>query len=208
MDDSTKQHWDTIYQNKAENEVSWYQAYPSSSIKLVDSLNIPLDGPIIDIGGGDSRFAEALLEKGYTNIHVLDISESGIQRARERLGVKASMINWIVSDVTEFSPSVKFDCWHDRAAFHFLTSEAKISQYVSLVNKAVKEEGSLIIGTFSEKGPLKCSGLEVQQYSDVSLKERFKEYFQPAECFYEDHTTPFQTVQNFVFCSFKKKSGK
>lgn len=206
MNASTKQHWDTIYQTKAEDEVSWYQDYPSASIKLVDSLNIPLDGPVIDIGGGDSRFAEALLEKGYTNIYVLDISESAIQRAKQRLGDKASRIHWIVSDVTEFNPSVKFDCWHDRAAFHFLTSEDKIEKYVTLVNKAVMPEGCLIMGTFSENGPLKCSGLEIRQYSKATLTKRFSESFQPVDCFYEDHTTPFHTVQNFVFCSFRKRS--
>lgn len=205
MNDSTKQHWDTIYQTKAENEVSWYQTYPSASMKMVDSFHLPLDAHIIDIGGGDSRFAEALLDKGYTNIYVLDISESAIQRAKERLGEKASRIQWIVSDVTEFETSIKFDCWHDRAAFHFLTSEDMINKYVTLVNKAVKQEGYLIISTFSEKGPLKCSGLEIRQYSEASLAERFSDSFHPVECFYEDHHTPFQTVQSFVFCSFKKK---
>ncbi|MGE5394679.1 MAG: class I SAM-dependent methyltransferase [Candidatus Saccharibacteria bacterium] len=205
MDTSMKQHWDTIYQTKAEKEVSWYQDYPSSSIKMIDSFNLPLDASIIDIGGGDSRFAEALLGKGYTNIYVVDISENAIQRAKTRLGEKAKQIQWIISDVTELNSSMKFNCWHDRAAFHFLTSEEKISRYVSLVNQLVKEKGALIIGTFSEQGPLRCSGLEIRQYSDSSLKERFKEFFQPLECFYEDHLTPSQTVQNFVFCSFTKK---
>ena len=207
MEASLKQHWDTIYQTKAENEVSWYQGYPSSSMKMIDSLHLALDASIIDIGGGDSHFAEALLDKGYTNLHVLDISENALQRAKQRLGKKASRIHWIVSDVTEFAPTAKFDCWHDRAAFHFLTSEEKISKYVSLVNKAIKDEGALIIGTFSEQGPLRCSGLEIQQYSEASLKERFKEYFQPEECFYEDHLTPSRSVQNFVFCSFRKRQG-
>lgn len=204
MNHSTKEYWDTIYLSKAENEVSWYQIYPSSSMKMIESFHLPLDAHIIDIGGGNSRLAEALLDKGYTNIYVLDISESAIQRAKERLGERAAGIQWIVSDVTEFEPSVKFDCWHDRAAFHFLTSEEKIGKYVSLVNNAVKDDGALIMATFSEKGPLKCSGLEIQQYSEDSLKERFKECFQPVECFYDNHTTPSHSIQNFVFCSFKK----
>ncbi|HLN72244.1 MAG TPA: class I SAM-dependent methyltransferase [Prolixibacteraceae bacterium] len=208
MIDSTKHHWDTIYQTKAENEVSWYQTYPSSSMKMIESYNLPLNANIIDIGGGDSRFAEALIDKGYTNIHVLDISESAIRRAKERLGEKSSVIQWIVSDVTDFEPSVKFDCWHDRAAFHFLTTEDQVNKYVTLVNKAVKQEGCLVIGTFSEKGPLKCSGLEIKQYSEASLAERFGGSFQLVECFYEDHHTPFQSVQNFVFCSFRKRSSK
>lgn len=207
MKASLKQHWDTIYQTKAENEVSWYQGYPSSSMKIIDSLHLPLDASIIDIGGGDSRLAEALLEKGYTNIYVLDISESAIHRAKERLGEEASRIQWIVSDITDFVPTIKFDCWHDRAAFHFHTSEEKISKYVSLVNNAVKDDGALIIATFSEKGPLKCSGLEIQQYSEASLKDRFKDYFQPEECFYEDHITPSLSVQNFIFCHFRKRKG-
>lgn len=204
MDTSLKQHWDTIYQTKAENEVSWYQNYPRSSMKMVESFHLPWDASIIDIGGGDSRFAEALLDKGYTNIYVLDISESAINRAKGRLGEKASRIHWIVSDVTEFEPTMKFDCWHDRAAFHFLTSKEKIGKYIYLVNKAVKDDGALILGTFSEQGPLKCSGLEIHHYSAASLKERFKEYFQPVLCFYEDHLTPSKSIQNFVFCGFKK----
>jgi 2-polyprenyl-3-methyl-5-hydroxy-6-metoxy-1,4-benzoquinol methylase len=205
MNDSTKQHWDTIYQTKTENEVSWFQPYPSTSMKMIDSLHLPLNARIIDIGGGDSHFAEALIDKGYTNIYVLDISESAIQRAKARFGEKASMIQWIVSDVTEFEPSVKFDCWHDRSAFHFLTSEDKINHYVALVNESVNPNGGLIMATFSEKGPLKCSGLEIKQYSESLLKERFSRYFQPATCFYEDHLTPSRSVQNFVFCSFIKR---
>jgi len=205
MDNLVKNHWDTIYQTKAEKEVSWYQPNAAASMELIEAFNLPSDAAIIDIGGGDSHFAEALLDRGYTNIHVLDISDVALQRAKDRLGERASIIHWIVSDVTEFIPSIKFDCWHDRAAFHFLTTEDNINKYVSLVNNAVKKDGTLIIGTFSENGPLKCSGLEIKQYSEASMTERFKKSFEPIKCLYKDHHTPFNTIQNFLFCSFMKK---
>ena len=205
MDSLMKNYWDTIYLSKAENEVSWYQPHADTSMELIDAINLPLDAAVIDIGGGDSHFAEALLNRGFSNIYVLDISEVAIQRAKDRLGERASLVHWIVSDITEFRPNIQFDCWHDRAAFHFLTIKDKISKYVSLVNESVKKNGYLMIGTFSESGPLKCSGLEIKQYSDASMNERFIGSFEPIQCIYKDHHTPFGTVQNFIFCSFKKK---
>jgi predicted RNA methylase len=205
MDNSTQQHWNTIYSTKAEDDVSWFQPYPGTSIEFVELFDLPLDANIIDIGGGDSHFVDALLAKGYQNIWVLDISANAIERAKQRLGERANNVRWIVSDVTKFDPPVHFHFWHDRAAFHFLTTEDNIYKYVSIAEKAIKKEGYLVLGTFSESGPEKCSGLEIKQYSEASMSARFEIAFDRIKCIHEDHTTPFNTIQNFLFCSFRKK---
>ena len=205
MNISEQQHWNKVYSTKAEDEVSWFQPYPKTSMEFVELFHLPLHANIIDIGGGDSHFVDALLDKGYQNIYVLDISENAIERAKQRLGARASKVHWIISDVTNFEPPVQFDFWHDRAAFHFLTTEDKIYKYVSIAEDAIKKDGCLILGTFSENGPKKCSGLEIKQYSEASMSAKFEIAFDRIKCIQEDHKTPFNTVQNFVFCSFKKK---
>lgn len=205
MSNSYKQHWENVFSTKAENEVSWFQTHPKTSMEFVELFELPLNAKIIDIGGGDSHFVDALLEKGYQNIYVLDISANAIERAKQRLGNKANNVHWIVSDVTEFEPPIQFDFWHDRAAFHFLTTEEKIYKYTSLAEDAIKRDGYLILGTFSENGPNKCSGLEIKQYSEASMSARFEVAFDSIKCITEDHKTPFETTQNFLFCSFKKK---
>ena len=174
-------------------------------MEFVDLFNLPLNANIIDIGGGDSHFVDALLDKGYKNIYVLDISATAIEKAKQRLGERASKVQWIVSDVTAFEPPAQFDFWHDRAAFHFLTTENKIYKYVSIAENAIKKDGHLILGTFSENGPSKCSGLDIKQYSEASMPARFEVAFDRIKCFEEDHTTPYNTIQNFLFCSFQKK---
>ncbi len=205
MNISEQQHWDKVYTTKTEDEVSWFQPYPKTSMEFVELFKLPLDANIIDIGGGDSHFVDALLDKGYQNIWVLDISANAIERAKLRLGARASKVYWIVSDVTEFEAPVQFDFWHDRAAFHFLTTEDEIFKYGSIAADAIKKDGYLILGTFSEYGPKKCSGLEIKQYSEASMSARFDIDFDRIKCIHEDHITPFNTVQNFLFCSFKKR---
>ena len=174
-------------------------------MSLSNYLIYPLDANIIDIGGGDSHFVDALLDKGYKNIYILDISENAIKRAKERLGERAAKVHWIISDITDFKPTLKFDFWHDRAAFHFLTTEEKIYKYVSIAEDAIKKNGYLVLGTFSEVGPRKCSGLDIKQYSEASMSARFEMAFDRIKCIKEDHTTPLNTIQNFLFCSFKRK---
>ncbi len=199
-----KNHWEKVFATKAENEVSWFQPYPKTSISFLEMFDLPLDANIIDIGGGDSNFVDTLVEKGFKNIFVLDISENAINRVKKRLGEKAQYVNWIVSDITEFVPNVQFDFWHDRAAFHFLTSENKINNYVSIAEKAIRPNGYLILGTFSETGPEKCSGLEIKQYSELSMSSRFEPKFERIKCITENHKTPFNTIQSFLFCSFRR----
>ncbi len=200
-----KKHWETIYDTKAVNEVSWYQPLPKTSLDFIQSNTVSKDEAIIDIGGGDSFLVDHLLDLGYTNVSVLDISENAIERAKKRLGSKAEKVKWIVSDITHFEPTEKYAVWHDRAVFHFLTNASDIEKYQQISASAIAENGKMLIGTFSETGPKKCSGIEIKQYSANVLEETFKKDFKAVECFFENHTTPFDTVQNFVFCSFEKK---
>ncbi len=202
---TTKEHWEKVFATKAANEVSWFQPYPKTSVEFFELFNLPLDANIIDIGGGDSYLVDVFIEKGYRNIYVLDISENALNRAKQRLGDKASLVHWIVSDVTDFKPEVKFDFWHDRAAFHFLTSEQKIEKYVAIAENGINKNGYLILGTFAEGGPEKCSGLAIKQYSEASMSTRFEKKFDRIKCIFEEHETPFSTKQHFLFCSFRKK---
>jgi ubiquinone/menaquinone biosynthesis C-methylase UbiE len=200
-----KEHWENVFANKQETEVSWFQPYPKTSIEFVKLFDLPLDANIIDIGGGDSHFVDALKEEGYKNIWVLDISENALSRAKKRLGDNANKVNWVVSDIIDFIPPVEFDFWHDRAAFHFLTTEENMNKYVAIAERGIKARGVLILGTFSETGPTKCSGLEIKQYSENSMSSRFELSFDRVKCITEEHQTPFNSIQNFLFCSFKKK---
>ena len=202
--ENQKDHWENVFVTKAENEVSWFQAYPRTSVEFLELFDLPLDAYIIDMGGGDSHFVDVLIEKGFRNIYVLDISENALIRAKARLGEKAKLVHWIVSDVTDFKPEVRFDFWHDRAAFHFLTSEEKVNKYVQIAEAAINKGGYLILGTFSENGPTKCSGLEIRQYTEASMSNRFERNFDRIKCIREDHQTPFNTTQSFLFCSFRR----
>ena len=202
MENSNKKHWETVYETKNPDQVSWTQEIPKTSLNFIHSFGLDKKAKIIDIGGGDSKLVDFLLEEGFENITVLDISQKAIEKAQLRLGSKADKVNWIVSDITQFKPTTQYDIWHDRAAFHFLTSEVDIDKYVEIVKNSVSKY--VIIGTFSENGPQKCSGLEIKQYSQETLTKLFQKDFQVIECFTEDHTTPFDTKQNFIYCSLKK----
>ncbi len=203
MSKNSKNHWEQVYSTKQPNEVSWAQAVPQTSLNIIHSFHLNKAAAIIDIGGGDSRLVDHLLDEGFKNITVLDISEKALERAKKRLGDKARKVKWIVSDVTEFQPKEKYDVWHDRATFHFLTTSSQIKKYLTTTEVAVK--GYLAIGTFSEKGPQKCSGLEIKQYDEKQLNDQLSHGFKKIKCVTENHTTPFNTQQNFLFCSFKRK---
>ena len=202
---SRKEHWEKVYKTKSQDEVSWTQELPVTSLNFIRSFKLPKSASIIDIGGGDSRLVDYLLELHYENLSVLDISENAIDRAKQRLGEKADKVTWIVSDVTEFHPQTKYDCWHDRATFHFLTSSADIDNYLDIARKAVNN--FMVIGTFSEKGPDKCSMLQVHKYSEAELQHQLENGFDKIKCITEDHITPFNTIQNFLFCSFKRRNN-
>jgi trans-aconitate methyltransferase len=199
-----KKHWENIYQTKELKDVSWFQPTPETSLDFFKQFNVPTNAKVIDIGGGDSFLVDHLLDLGYKDISVLDISASAIDRAKQRLGDKAKNVNWIVADAASFKPTEKYDFWHDRAAFHFLTDEQEISNYLETAQQNINPTGVLVIGTFSEQGPKKCSGIEIKQYSETSMTDRLKNFFEKIKCITVDHKTPFDTIQNFVFCSFRK----
>lgn len=203
--ENRKSHWENVFSTKGEKEVSWYQQKPETSLQFFTENNILKDAKIIEVGGGDSYLIDNLLDLGYTDVTILDISKNAIERLKKRLGEKANKVKFIVSDVVEFLPNEKYDVWHDRASFHFLTSIEDIQKYKSLVSNSLNENGLLFLGTFSENGPLKCSGLEITQYSESKIQSVFENDFSVENCFTEDHQTPFDTVQNFIFCSLKKK---
>jgi len=199
-----KKHWENIYQTKELKDVSWFQPTPETSLDFFKQFNVPTTAKVIDIGGGDSLLVDHLIDLGYKNISVLDISAAAIDRAKQRLGDKAKIVKWIVADAATFKPTENYDFWHDRAAFHFLTDEQEISNYLETARQNINAKGVLVIGTFSEQGPKKCSGIEIKQYSEMSMTDRLKNFFEKIKCITVDHKTPFDTIQNFVFCSFRK----
>lgn len=203
MEENRKNHWETVYETKNPNEVSWTQEIPKTSLDFIKSFDLTKKSKIIDIGGGDSKFVDFLIEEGFENITVLDISAKAIEKAKARLGINAEKVNWIVSDITEFETNETFEVWHDRATFHFLTSEEQIQKYMQTARKSVS--GYLTVGTFSENGPKKCSGLDIKQYTEETLTAEMENGFEKLKCIIEDHTTPFETQQNFIFCSFKRQ---
>ena len=206
MNNNLKNHWENIYQNKNEDEVSWFQKTPDTSIEIINSIKIKKQSKIIDVGSGRSRLFKNLIEQGYNNLTYLDISESAAKKSKIFLGEQSKNIEWIVEDVLNFEPKQNFDVWHDRAVFHFLTDQNQIKKYVDLVSRNISNNGYLIIGTFSEQGPLKCSGLEVSRYSESLIKTTFSESFNLLNSFKIDHSTPFNTTQNFLFSVLKKIS--
>jgi 2-polyprenyl-3-methyl-5-hydroxy-6-metoxy-1,4-benzoquinol methylase len=198
-----KEHWENIYNTKQLNEVSWYQPTPQQSLDWIQRQFPHKDAAIIDIGGGDSFLPDHLIDLGYSNITVLDISERAIDRAKERLGEKANKVNWVISDIIHFTPLHQYDGWHDRAAFHFLRDPQEIHTYKRLLESTLKTGGKAMIGTFSENGPLKCSGIEIQQYSKDDFERIFGDGFEVGDLQNVDHPTPFNTTQNFNFIQLK-----
>ena len=201
-----KSHWENIYATKALTDVSWHQLIPTESLEYIHRAGIPKNAAIIDIGGGDSYLADHLIDLGYQDLTVLDISARAIGRAKERLQEKAQLVNWIVTDITEFKTEKKYNLWHDRAAFHFLRDEDDQIKYREVVEQQLISDGHLIIGTFSQDGPTKCSGIEIQQYSFESMNKFWQKGFDLQDHKLMDHTTPTGKIQNFLFSYFKKKN--
>ena len=201
--DELKTYWEDVYRTKHSDQMSWTQRRPDTSLALIDDLHLPKNDPIIDIGGGESMLVDYLLQKGYTDITVLDISQTAIDHAKARLGPLSDRVTWIASNVLDFIPSRTYRVWHDRATFHFLTENKDIEKYVGIVGQSINE-GNVILGTFSMTGPAKCSGLPVKQYDHSSLAEVFSQSFRLVKSFRVDHITPFNTSQSFIFSNLKK----
>ncbi len=203
MTNKLKSHWEEVYQTKSFEEVSWFQAVPETSIQVFEKLNLPKTASIIDIGAGESHFVDYLLDVGYENITLVDISEEALRKTRERLGDKGKSIEYIVADAGTFKTTKKYDFWHDRATFHFLTEIVQIEHYTQNICRSLNAGAYFLIGTFADGGPRKCSGLDISQYSADDLSEVFARCFTQQKCMNIQHITPYETVQKFTFCLFK-----
>jgi SAM-dependent methyltransferase len=196
-----KAHWEGIYSTKSASEVSWFQEHSDVSLGLIVRTGIDKNGAIIDVGGGASRLVDDLLAKGYIDLTVLDISASALSLAKQRIGPLADTVNWLEADVTSaVLPFQRFDLWHDRAVFHFLTARHDRAQYVQAVQHALRSGGHIIVATFGPDGPLRCSGLPVVRYSPDRLHDEFGAAFTLVEHTSENHQTPFGTLQQFIYC--------
>ncbi|SDB29610.1 Methyltransferase domain-containing protein [Flavobacteriaceae bacterium MAR_2010_188] len=199
-----KEHWENVYVSKLDNEVSWYQENPETSINIIKGLNINKNKSIIDIGGGNSNFIIYLNKMGFKNLSVLDISEKALERTQQKLGMDSAKVNWIVSDILEYKPNNQFSVWHDRATFHFLTENKHIVTYVKLASDSIELNGYLILATFAPYGPTTCSGLPISQYNAECLKELFSPQFELRKNMDVVHQTPFDTSQDFTYVLLQK----
>ena len=203
----TKTHWEGVYTTKASTEVSWFQEHPVVSLGLIRRTGVTQSSPIIDVGGGASTLVDDLLAAGFQDITVLDLSAAALQAAKDRLGTEAAAgITWLEADITQAAlPPQHFLVWHDRAVFHFLKDKADREKYGSQVRDSVVPGGHVIVATFAQDGPLRCSGLEVIRYSPDSLRDEFGSGFEVIEHTSEIHRTPFDTDQRFIYCYCRKK---
>lgn len=194
-------YWEHVYQTRAAEEVSWYRPHLERSLELIRRSAPDLSDSIIDVGGGESTLVDDLLAAGYRDVTVLDISATAIEVAKMRLGSNAERVAWLAADITAVTlPRRRYDVWHDRAVFHFLTDLAQRAAYVRQVTRAIRPGGHVIVATFGPEGPQKCSGLDVARYDAEALHDEFGASFRLLESATELHDTPFGTVQQFVYC--------
>jgi ubiquinone/menaquinone biosynthesis C-methylase UbiE len=204
----SKEHWEKVYTTKATDTVSWFQPHADLSLDLIKATGVGHDAAIIDVGGGASTLVDDLLANGYTDLSVLDLSAAALAAAQMRLGSRAARVQWIEADVTKVNlPDYRFDVWHDRAVFHFLTSAEDRAAYVQTVFRAVKPGGHVIVATFAEDGPDQCSGLPVVRYRADELHAEFGEAFALLSHRKEAHHTPSGKVQQFVYCYCRRISS-
>jgi 2-polyprenyl-3-methyl-5-hydroxy-6-metoxy-1,4-benzoquinol methylase len=199
--EATNVHWDNVYKAKSADQVSWYRPHLERSLSLIELSAPQRTTAIIDVGAGESTLIDDLLSRGYTNLTVLDISQTALAVTKERLGESARSVQWICADVTQVAlPAHSYDVWHDRAVFHFLIAEEQRRAYVQAVAKAVKPGGYVIVSAFGPEGPTKCSGLPVMRYDAQDLHGEFGNQFRLIESSKEVHQTPLGTEQQFVYC--------
>jgi SAM-dependent methyltransferase len=201
-----QRHWETVYQTRTPTEVSWYQDNPARSRDLIRRTGVSPTAPIIDVGGGASRLVEYLLADGFTELTVLDVSAAALQQARERLGLAADRVTWVEADITTFVPARRFQVWHDRAVFHFLTDAAERRRYVAALHAGLAPQGDVVIATFGLEGPERCSGLPVRRYSAATLRAELGAGFVLMGEEREAHVTPARAVQQFQYCWFRAEA--
>jgi SAM-dependent methyltransferase len=196
-------HWQNVYASKAENAVSWFQENPAPSLELIADVGATPASAILDIGGGASRLIDHLIDRGFRDLTVLDLSEAALEAAKARLGDRATRVRWLVADATAWEPRETYDIWHDRAAFHFLTDERDRAAYVARLERALRIGGYAIIATFALDGPERCSGLPVVRYDSAALGQILGPAFQLVHSRPHAHATPWGSDQSFQFSLFR-----
>jgi 2-polyprenyl-3-methyl-5-hydroxy-6-metoxy-1,4-benzoquinol methylase len=200
----SREHWERVHRHTAPAELSWFQRAPTVSLDLIRRVAPDLDAPIIDVGGGASTLVDGLLDAGYRNVTVLDISDAALDVARTRLGARATQVRWLEADVRAVPlASSPYDVWHDRAVFHFLTDPRDRAAYVDSLRSAVRPGGHVIVASFALDGPTRCSGLPVVRYSCESMQHELGESFRQIESVRETHHTPSGATQAFVYCLWR-----
>jgi 2-polyprenyl-3-methyl-5-hydroxy-6-metoxy-1,4-benzoquinol methylase len=205
--ESRQAHWENVYTRKGEREVGWFQENPAPSLELIAQLTATPDAAIIDVGGGASRLVDNLIEKGFRNITVLDLSASALDAAKTRLGERSAKVHWIITDVTSFEPPQAYDIWHDRAAFHFLTEASDRAAYIARLEQALKIGGHAIIATFALDGLDRCSGLPVVRHDAASLGRALGPGVELIRAKRHEHATPWGSPQIFQFSVFRRRDG-
>lgn len=203
----TQAHWEKVYREKDPTaDVSWFQARPALSLELIAATNLDKSAPLIDVGGGASLLADCLLDAGFVDVSVLDVSTAALDHSRRRLGARAQSVHWIEADITAHEPSRSFHLWHDRAVFHFLTTPEQRERYVSALRRALVPTGHVILATFAKDGPTRCSGLEVCRHDARSICAELGEEFRLLEQRSETHLTPWQSEQQFSWFRFRRNA--
>ena len=201
---TNKAHWEAVYRSKPPHAVSWYRAHLERSLQLVERSCPRKSESIIDVGGGESTLVDDLLAREYRNVTVLDLSETALEVARQRLGADSRAVTWIAGDVLGADlPRAGYDLWHDRAVFHFLTAPADRAAYVRQVTSSVKAGGHVIVATFGPQGPARCSGLDVARYDPASLQAELGACFRLLSSSLETHQTPSGGVQQYLYCLYR-----
>jgi SAM-dependent methyltransferase len=202
---SVRSHWEGVYAQKGEREVSWFQEVPATSLRLIRSTGAGPHARIVDVGGGASRLVDTLLDAGFERVTVLDVAEAALRRARDRLGPRAARVAWIAADVTAWAPDEALDVWHDRAVFHFLVRPEDRAAYRAALLRGLRSGGHAIVATFAPDGPERCSGLPVARYDPESLAVELGPELRLVESAREDHRTPAGRVQRFQFSRFLRR---
>jgi SAM-dependent methyltransferase len=199
-------HWENVYQTKSSTEVSWYEPDPKQSLDLILEAAGEKRGRVIDVGGGQSFLVDRLLDSGFKQVAVLDISSAAIEATKARLGERASHVEWMVADITQAESLGEFDIWHDRAVFHFITDSNDRKHYVELLRRSLPIGGHFVVGTFAVSGPEKCSGLTIQRYDAKTMENTLRPSFGSVKCGFYEHTTPIGKPQLFFFGIYRRLS--
>jgi SAM-dependent methyltransferase len=205
---SRQEYWQAVYRDKDELQTSWFRPHLDASLRWIDGLELPADAPVIDVGGGRSTLVDDLLDRGFTDVTVLDLSEAALAQSRARLGEQAASVHWLAGDITEVDlPAARFALWHDRAVFHFLVEHDMQQRYLDTAARSMRAGGYMVLATFAEDGPERCSGLPVARYDAGSLAARFAPHFECIDDGRDEHRTPFDTEQFFTYVLLRRRDG-